>query len=303
MATATHACPLCGFVHEIAAAPASPWATTSSKTTYIIPSGANGMEYDLVHFKGGAAQQAVLSLTNPCHDLHFYRCVIDGGLWNGVSLNDRNTIYDVTFEECYWMASPKGRIGLEVTSRPSDPATGYHGVNLVNCTFEPQGMEAVSFDGQYGSHDCTIHGNVIQGAGLNPSQQYPNGLEINGPTGFTVTGNTIWQCRGSAFNMQRHVTDDCGWVVTGNVLDATKHAAGMPTQAADSQQVLGFNVYGGKFGGKFDGNTIISAAPGGSVAYLSGCHGMDWRGTSWRDANGRAGHAVPTQVNCSGNLL
>jgi hypothetical protein len=49
---------------------------------------------------------------------------------------------------------------------------------------------------------------------------------------------------------------------------------------------------------------VIAAAPGGSVAYLSGSHKMNWRTTTWKDAANRAGYARPTQTGGSaGNLF
>ena len=105
---------------------------------------------------------------------------------------------------------------------------------------------------------------------------------------MTVTNNRIYACRGSLLNLQMHTTAACGWTFSGNVLDASTKLQATP-MSASSQVVLAFNVYGGKF----TGNTIVSAAPGGSVAYLSGSHDMDWRGNSWRDAGGRSGATPP----------
>ncbi|HEY5167818.1 MAG TPA: hypothetical protein VIK03_00265, partial [Thermoleophilia bacterium] len=188
------------------------------------------------------------------------------------------------------------RMGFECTSRPTTATTQYQRIDIIGSTFEPQGSQAVSYDGGAAAGNCTFSGNVIQGAGNVASQEWGAGLEINGPSNFTVTGNTIWQTRGSAFNFQRHVTSPSGWVVSDNLLDASHHFQATP-QSSSSQQVLTLNVYGGSF----PGNTVISSAPGGGVAYLSGSQNMNWKTTSWRDAGGRSDYATPTQVSCSGN--
>ncbi|HEY5167814.1 MAG TPA: right-handed parallel beta-helix repeat-containing protein, partial [Thermoleophilia bacterium] len=188
------------------------------------------------------------------------------------------------------------RMGFECTSRPTTATTQYQRIDIIGSTFEPQGSQAVSYDGGGGAGNCTFSGNVIQGAGNDPAQEFGAGFEINGPSRMTVTDNRIYACRGSLLNLQMHTSADCGWTFSGNVFDAsTKLQA--TAMSSSSQVVLAFNVYGGTF----PGNTMISAAPGGGVAYLSGSQNMDWRTSTWRDASGRSGHAAPTQVGCGGN--
>ena len=247
-------------------------------------------------FSGGSSTSAVLSFQGTTSNVVFDSCTIaTGGGWNGVSINDANgRIHDISFRGCLFKAQT--RMGLECTSRPTSAATQYAHIDIIGCTFEPQGNEAVSYDGGDAAGDCLVSGNLIEGAGNVASQEWGAGLEINGPSDFTVTGNTIWQTRNSAFNFQRHVTAPSGWVVSGNLLDASHHYQATP-QSSSSQQVLALNVYGGSF----PGNTVISAAPGGGVGYLSGSQNMNWKTTSWRDAGGRSGYATPMQVSCSGN--
>jgi len=247
-------------------------------------------------FSGGSSTSAVLSFQGTTSNVVFDSCTIaTGGGWNGVSINDANgRIHDISFRGCLFKAQT--RMGLECTSRPTSAATQYAHIDIIGCTFEPQGNEAVSYDGGDAAGDCLVSGNLIEGAGNVASQEWGAGLEINGPSDFTVTGNTIWQTRDSAFNFQRHVTAPSGWVVSGNLLDAAHHYQATP-QSSSSQQVLALNVYGGSF----PGNTVISAAPGGGVGYLSGSQNMNWKTTSWRDAGGRSGYATPMQVSCSGN--
>ena len=55
-------------------------------------------------------------------------------------------------------------------------------------------------------------------------------------------------------------------------------------------------------GGTFARNQFITAAPAGGVAWLSNCHGIDFRTSTWRDASGRPGYATPAQTGgSSGN--
>lgn len=250
-------------------------------------------------FTGGSATSAVLSFTGSSYNLVFDTCTIArGGGWNGVTINDAyGAVHDITFKSTLFKA--QGRMGFECTSRPTSATTQYQRIDIIDSTFEPQGNEAVSYDGGGAAGSCTFSGNTIQGAGNDPAQPFDAGLEVNGPSNFTVTNNVIWQTRGPALNLQRHVTDPCGWVVSGNLLDAS-HRYQATAQSSSSQQVLSFNVYGGSFAS----NTIISAAPGGSVAYLSGSHGMDWRTSTWRDAGGRSAYNVPRLADGSaGNLF
>jgi hypothetical protein len=249
-------------------------------------------------FTGGSASTAVLSFTGTSANLIFDGCTIArGGGWNGVTINDSGgRIHDITFKNCLFKSQT--RMGFECTSRPTSAASQYQRIDITGSTFEPQGNEAVSYDGGAAAGGCTFSGNVIQGAGNVTSQEFGAGFEINGPTQMTVTNNRIYACRGSLLNLQMHTTAACGWTFTGNVFDASTKIQATP-MSSQSQVVLAFNVYGGKF----SGNTITSAAPGGSVGYLSGSHDMDWRGNSWRDAGGRSGYATPTQVGCGGNLF
>lgn len=260
----------------------------------LVTNGLSNRYYYKCTFTGGSATTAVLSFTGTSSNLIFDSVTIaQGGGWNGVTINDAyGRIHDITFINTTFKA--QGRMGLEVTSRPTSATTQYQRINVLNSTFEPQGNEAVSYDGGAAAGNSTFSGNVIQGAGNDPTQPYGAGFEINGPSNMTVTGNRIMQTRGALLNLQRHVTSDSGWVFTDNVFDASQRAQVTP-MSASSQVVLGFNVYGGQFAR----NSIVSAAPGGSVAYLSNCQNIDWRTSTWRDATSRAGYATPTQVNGS----
>lgn len=280
-----------------ATGPAVPAGYTLVQNQTINNLATNGLHHRYYYkctFTGGSATTAVLSFTGSSYELIFDACIVTtGGGWNGVTINDAfGAIHDITFKSTLFKS--QGRMGFECTSRPTSATTQYDNINILNSTFEPQGNEAVSYDGGSAATDCTFSGNLIQGAGNDPAQEFGCGFEVNGPSNFTVENNTIWATRGSALNLQRHVTAPSGWIFRNNVIDAS-HRYQATAQNSSSQQVLAFNVYGGVF----SGNEIISAAPGGSVAYLSGSHDMDWRTSTWRDASNRSGYQVPRLVDGS----
>ena len=283
----------------VAASPAAATKFISGKTIHNagIPSGTHDRIYDHCTFTGGGATRAVLELTNACHDITFRDCVIQSGPWNGISINDSGgNIHDITFLRC--RVSSQGRMGFECTSRPVSSTAGYHGIKIISCTFSPQGSQAISFDGGTGCVNNTIDRTVVKGAGINPSQQYGAGVEVNGVRRFRFTRNAVYQCRGALLNLQMHTTADCGWVFTGNRLDASVRVQKAP-MGSNAQVVSAHSVYGGVF----RGNKVIAAAPGGGVAWWGECHGMDWRTTLWRDARGGS-YDDPYQENgSSGNLF
>jgi hypothetical protein len=263
----------------------------------LVTNGLSNRYYYNCVFVGGSSVTAVLHFAGTSSNLVFDSCEIAAGPQNGITINDANgRIRDITFTGCVVRSQP--RMGFECTSRPTSASQQYQRINLIGCTFNPQGNEAVSYDGGAAAGGSTVTRCTIEGAGANAAEPYGHGLEINGPTGMVVTGNHIWQTRGSAFNLKRSSSSDCGWAVTGNTLDSTHHVQDVP-QDRLSQQIIAFNVVGGTF----SGNTVISSSPGGSVAYWSGCRDMDWRTTVFRDASGRSGYERPTQVSCSGNRL
>jgi hypothetical protein len=249
-------------------------------------------------FTGGTSVTGVLHFGGTSSNLIFDSCTVARGPQNGITLNDAyGRLRDITFKNCLIKSQP--RMGFECTSRPGTAATQWQRINIYDSTFEPQGNEAVSYDGAAAAGNSTFSGNIIQGAGNDPNEPYGAGFEINGPSNMTVTNNRIYQCRGSLLNLQRHATEPCGWVFTDNVFDASVRLQATPMSSL-SQVVLSFNVYGGRFAR----NSMTSASPGGSVAYLSNSHDMDWRTSTWRDASGRKYYDTPTQVkDCTGNIF
>jgi hypothetical protein len=266
----------------VAASPAAATKVIKGKTFHNarIASGTHDRVYDHCTFTGGGARRAVLELTNACYDITFRDCVIDSGPWNGISINDRGgNIRDITFLRC--RVRTQGRMGLECTSRPVSPRTGYRGIKIIRCVFSPQGSEAISFDGGTGCVNNVIDHTVVKGAGVNRNQQYGAGVEVNGIRDFRFTNNTVYQCRGALLNLQMHTSAACGWVFNGNRLDASVHKQKVPMESK-AQVVCADSVHGGDF----RKNVVISQAPGGGVAWFGECHDMDWRGTVWKDSRG-----------------
>ena len=137
-----------------------------------------------------------------------------------------------------------------------------------------------------------MSGNVVQGAGVGTKYQYGKVFEINGTHNMTVTNNNFGAGRDGILNLQMHDTTATGWVIRDNIDDATKVPAGViPT--SNAQPVVAFNVYGGTF----PGNKVINLNSW-NVTYLSGCHNMDWRTTTWLGPNN-----VPYQTGSSGNVF
>ena len=278
------------------------WTVVSNKTltTYVVPSGTQNVVYENCTFTGGVANagdySGVLTLTNPCHDIIFRDCIIMPGPAdaNGVKIVDQgHTIYNVKFERCTFKTQP--RMGFECISRGSSSA-GYQRIDLVDCTFEVQGSEIVSYDGPAAAGNCLVSGNTLKGGGMRyNSGGMGGGLEINGPTKMTVVRNRIYACSNNLLNLQMSQDDgytgDCGWVVTDNLIDASISSG---PQSVGSDVISGINVRGGVFAR----NTVKSGPETGKCIALSGCRNMDWRTTTF------IGDNEPWEEGgCSGNLF
>ena len=125
------------------------------------------------------------------------------------------------------------------------------------------------------------------------SYRYGRVFEINGTHDMIVTGNTFYAGRDGILNLNMHDTAACGWDFSTNVVDATHIAPGIGVIDGANPVLIG-----GVYGGRFAGNTIISPYPW-SIAYVAGCHDMDWRTTRWLGPNN-----VPDQTgDSSGNLF
>jgi hypothetical protein len=285
--------------------PSQPPRTTRTVQHLVVPSGTHDVVYENVRFVGGGNgnpdSSGVIEIHGTAYRITFRDCIIEtngDGVGNGVKIVDRGgTVHDILFEGCHIMSQP--RMGFECINRPGSRSGGYSNVNLVGCTFEPQGSEAISFDddsnGKAGQ--SVIQGCVIKGAGINRDYPWGQGLEINGPTNMTVRDSRFYACRGDIWNLRMSIDAPCGWVFSGNVIDASTRYQSV---AMDSTAgcVAAVNIVGGVF----SQNSITSAPPGGGVAWLSDCHDMDWRTTTWHDQRGTV-YTTPFQVDCSGNLF
>lgn len=264
-----------------------------------IAAGTHDRVYDHCTFTGGssAARRAVIQIAKSCYNITFRDCVIKSGPWNGVSVNDSyGRIHDITFLRCTFR--PQRRMGLEVTSRPVSSTTGYRNIWVRDCTFAPQGSEAISFDGGAGCVDNGVTGTVIKGAGTNRAFDWGQGFELNGPRCFTFTGNRVYQCRESLLNLSYRSDLDCDWTFSGNRLDATVHYQRV-RMARASQVVCAKGIRGGDL----RANYVRSSAPGGGVAWFGDCRGMDWSGTSWRDARGGLWLRPYQEMGSAGNVF
>jgi len=246
---------------------------------------------------GNPDASGVLELRGACYNLRFTAITINpnrDAIGSGVMIADSGAgMHDIVFETPHIMTQPF--MGFVCNARCS--SNGYQRVNLVNAIIEPQGSEAVSYDDTSGTAGhCLVENNLVKGGGLTTLYPYGQGFEINGVHDMVVRRNTFAACRGAILNLQMHDTRDCGWVFEDNVVDQSRAYGGVIVGV--SQAVGAANVYGGRFAR----NTIIGAAPSRGVAFLNGCHDMDWRTTIWRDARG-GNYAVPYQTGCAGNLF
>lgn len=251
---------------------------TTTYTNYVVPAGTHDVVYENCRFTGGSADitsGGVLSITKPCSNIVFRNCVIDSGPGQGIKIVDYGaTVHDIRFENCTIKAQPC--MGFECISRPTAGRSGgYQRIDLINCTFEPQGSEAVSYDcdgdpRQCGT--CLIDGVLIKGAGTNPNY-WGQGLEINGPTNMTVRNTTIYRTRSCALNLNGKGVADCGWTFSDCLFDMTTSFQRMPHDAS-----AGILVPFGMNGALFSRCTFNAGAVAWGNAWLAdGCDNNDFR--------------------------
>jgi hypothetical protein len=181
--------------------------------------------YENCTFTGGSADVArggVLTINRPCYNIVFRDCTIESGPGSGIKIVDAGgTVHDIRFEGCLIKSQPC--MGFECISRPPSGVTaGYSHIDLVDCTFEPQGSEAVSYDGDYAGH-CFIDNVLIKGSGTNMGV-YPwgQGFEINRPTYMTVRNMTIYRTGDSTLNLDtaNSTFTDCTFDMSVNYIGA-----------------------------------------------------------------------------------
>ncbi|NLE21458.1 MAG: hypothetical protein GX624_01560 [Actinobacteria bacterium] len=288
---------LAAVLTTVAVSPAAATTVIRNKTItdLTLPAGAHDRIYDNCTFKSTRRDRAVIQIDKAAHHITFRDCVIKPGAWNGITINDwKGTIHHIKFLRC--RIKSQKRMGFECTGRPTNSPSGYRSIKIVRCTFEPQGSEAISFDGGPNCVDNVVDRTVIKGAGTNSAFPWGQGFECNGPRRMRFTNNKVYQCRGSLLNLQMHTTADCGWVFRNNTLDASVTKQRVP-MGSTSQVVIATSVHGGDF----RNNRVRAAKPGGGVAWFGDCHRMDWGGTSWKDSRGGSYARPMQQRGCSGN--
>jgi hypothetical protein len=205
---------------------------------YTVPSGTHDVVYENCIFTGNSTdvdRRGVLTLNNSCYNIVFSNCTIKSGLGNGVKIVDAGgNVHDIRFENCTFESQP--RMGFECISRPPDGVTeGYYNVDLIDCTFETQGSEAVSYDGYYASN-CLIDGVLIKGSGTNMGT-YPwgEGLEINACSSFTVRNTTIYRTGADTLNL-----DTVGSTFTDCTFDMSVNYIGSVSKGTYDAIVKGY---------------------------------------------------------------
>ena len=175
----------------------------------------------------GGIPTAVLRFQGTSYNLTFDSCTIaTGGGWNGVTINDANgRIHDITFKSCLFKSQT--RMGFECTSRPTTATTQYDSINILDSTFEPQGNEAVSYDGGYAAGYSTFVGND-PGRRQRPGSGLRAGLRDQRRQPHDRDRQPHLPVPRPQLNLQMHVTTRCGWVFSNNVFDASKRLQATP---------------------------------------------------------------------------
>jgi len=274
-------------------APPSPPPTTSTITDLELRSGQSGLTYQNVRFLSSHShQQATVTITRASH-ITFRDCVFEGSAWNGITINDfGGTVRDIRFIDCHVKSS--ARMGFECTSRGS-VTSSYSRVDLRRVTFDPQGSEAISYDGPAVHVDCTVEDVLIKGSGMRPDLfSWGQGMEINGPRGFLVQDLTMYRTRGSNWNLNGKDGVDMDWTFRNIVVDNTVDRLGSVTRHPHANMICAFNVERSRW---ID-CTFRNARPGAAAAYLSNCDhnrfdGIDLSGLSQQ---------ISQVDGCSGNI-
>jgi len=221
-------------------------------------------------------------------------CRIAGGLKNACDmliLDHNGCVTDITIDNCYFESGQF--MGFACGTRPDDAtATGiYQRVNLTNCTFAPSASEAVSYDGPAFNANCTVSNLLIEGFGADPDTPYPDGFEITGPGGFTVSDVTIWGGRGPAWNLSGStvsgVAVPCNWSFTNCVTDMTQG-----TVTSDGTQP----IIAGDVNGSTWNNCTFMPKVGSGDAWLEDCTNNTFTNCTWNGAD-----AWWNAGGCSGN--
>jgi hypothetical protein len=252
----------------------------------------SGKSYRNVIFAGGSSVRGVLHIDYSLRDVLIEDFVVERGPQNGITLNSCAgvVIENVAFMRGHVKSQP--RMGFECTDRTTGTRVYQH-VDQYSVTYDPQGNEAISYDGPGLPANCVIDGVTVAGAGTVLTEPWGAGLEINGPKAFYVDGLTIYRCRSHSLNLQGN-GQPSGHVFRDIVLDArvTHQDVDMKPVA---QMVWAKGINGAQFGG-----LIAQGGTGGELGYLDGSSNNDFSGVEWVDERRRP---QVTQVNGStGNI-
>jgi hypothetical protein len=177
--------------------------------------------YDGYTFTGGSSVRGVIHIDYDVRNVTIRNSIVKAGPQNGITINaDGGTeVRNIRFENVTVMSQP--RMGFECTDRSSNGM--WSGIDLVDMVFEPQGNQAISFDGPAGAGDSTVDNVTIKGAGTSSTQPWGNAFEINGPSNMTVRNCHFYQPRNHVLNLQRHssrratrksFSDSTSWVAS-----------------------------------------------------------------------------------------
>lgn len=177
---------------------------------YIATAGTHDVTFTRCKFKSADDGYASFWIFNngasAIYNITLADCLIDSSSnWNGISINAIDgSIHDITFDGCHVLE--QARMGFECTNRGSGTKS-FCNIKLMDCIFEVQGSEAISFGGNVGAGDnCLVDGCLLKGSGNNPDYPWGQGLENNGRTGLTVRDTTIYRTYSTTLN----VGNNCG---------------------------------------------------------------------------------------------
>lgn len=208
--------------------------------------GARDRVYEGVVFKGGTRSgttTAVLTISGKCRNLTFRNCTIATGRGNGVLIVDKGgTMRNVRFVGCRFASQP--RIAFECLSRGS-ATRSFMGVQLVRCTFEPAGRQAVRLAGPSVTTGTVVEGCTIKGAGNAEAPVSGYAVQIDGPLGVAVEDTRVYATRWGAFDLQTSPgVPECGWSFKNVLVDFTKVVQRYGTVPDKSHLVRATNVNG-----------------------------------------------------------
>jgi hypothetical protein len=210
--------------------------------TFVTGRPVGGSVFDHVVFAGGGADDPDTSTVilfdtgMTVYDTQFKDCTIETNPFqgNGIKMVDNgvpeSTLHDITFSRCHFMSQP--RMQFECIGRDFlGPRTlDYFNIRLVDCVFDVNGSEAISFDCVQGGsigRDIVVQGCEIKGCGTNPAFPWHQSLEFGGVKNVEVIGNVFDRGDGWWINISGSGLDDS--VFADNVFDSTVDNIGTGT--------------------------------------------------------------------------